>query len=600
MRPRRLLWQIFPPIVLIVVLSLLAISTYTSRSLRAFHAEQKTTELAARAALVKTILESSLTLHDPGRVDDAVKRLGALTSTRITVVSADGEVLGDSSKPPAQMDDHSTRPEIRQAMQGARGSSVRFSETIGEDMLYVALPLRGPGDDTVTVVRTALPLTALAAALEALHRRMAGVGMVIAALAAVFTLVLSSRLSRPLEDLQRAAARFAGGDFSVRLPAQGSAEIAGVAEAMNRMASQLDDRIRAVIEQRNEREAVLAGMTEAVLAVNAGEAVTTLNSAAAELLGVDPGSALGRNVQEVARTPELQRFVATALHSRGPQEADLTLHGGTPRYLQAHGAPLRDSQGTRIGAVIVLNDVTRLRRLENIRSDFVANVSHELKTPITSIKGFIETLADGAVNDPPSAARFLEIAGRQADRLTAIIDDLLSLSRIEQESDDGTLPVAAERVIEILRGALDVCRSKAEAKQIGLDLDCDHSLEASVSAPLVEQAIVNLVDNAVKYSEEGSVVHIDASLEAEELVIRVRDHGCGIEPLHLPRLFERFYRVDKARSRVFGGTGLGLAIVKHIAQAHRGSVEVDSTAGRGTTFSLRLRVSADARTGAAS
>jgi two-component system phosphate regulon sensor histidine kinase PhoR len=236
----------------------------------------------------------------------------------------------------------------------------------------------------------------------------------------------------------------------------------------------------------------------------------------------------------------------------------------------------------------VLDDVTRLRRLENLRRDFVANVSHELKTPITSIKGFIETLQDGALNNEGDARRFLEIMARQADRLNAIIEDLLHLSRVEEEAAQQDIELKEQPLRESLQAALHGCQHKAGARQIPLKLKCETGLCARINAPLLEQAVVNLLDNAIKYSAPGSPVEVEAGQEKDGIAIRVRDGGCGIAAEHLPRLFERFYRVDKARSRQMGGTGLGLAIVKHIAQAHGGRVAVTSRPGEGSVFSLHL------------
>jgi two-component system phosphate regulon sensor histidine kinase PhoR len=355
---------------------------------------------------------------------------------------------------------------------------------------------------------------------------------------------------------------------------------------MNRMAADLDERLRTVVRQRNEQEAVLSSMVEGVIAIDRDERVIAMNKAAARLLDLDPAESVGRGVEEVARNPELQRFAAGALASDIPVEGELVLHRPEICHLQAHGAPIRDGHGRRIGSVLVLNDVTRLKRLETVRSDFVANVSHELKTPITSIKGFLETLADGAVDDPRTARRFLAIALRQADRLNAIIEDLLSLSRIEQEAESGQLPCSLESIREILVGAVEVCRTKAESKNVDLNVHCEDGLRAEVNAPLLEQAVVNLVDNAIKYSDAGSTVDVAAVAHDVSISIVVRDHGSGIEATHLPRLFERFYRVDKARSRTLGGTGLGLAIVKHIAAAHGGTVLVESEPGKGSTFTL--------------
>jgi len=239
--------------------------------------------------------------------------------------------------------------------------------------------------------------------------------------------------------------------------------------------------------------------------------------------------------------------------------------------------------------LIVVHDVTRLRKLENARRDFVANVSHELKTPVTSIKGFVETLVEGAIQDPEHAVEFLKIIGRQADRLGAIIEDLLSLSRIEQETEQGKIHLVGRKIKGILRAAIQACTSRAEEKEISVGLDCSDDLRARVNGPLLEQALINLIDNAVKYSGPGSAVQVAAGMENGQVVVKVVDQGVGIPKEHLPRLFERFYRVDPSRSRKVGGTGLGLAIVKHIAQAHGGKVAVESTPGQGSAFSLFLQ-----------
>ncbi|MEX2561444.1 MAG: ATP-binding protein, partial [Pirellulales bacterium] len=253
-----------------------------------------------------------------------------------------------------------------------------------------------------------------------------------------------------------------------------------------------------------------------------------------------------------------------------------------------HGTALRDAGGHSIGAVIVLNDVSRLRQLENMRRDFAANVSHELKTPVTSIKGFVETLLDGAMRDSQDSERFLRIIARQADRLDSIIEDLLSLSRIEKEGDAADLVLTLAELRGVLESALHDCDSKASERGIRIALSCDDGLQARINPPLLEQAVTNLLDNAIKYSEPAGEVQLSGQTAGGEVLIVVRDQGCGIAEEHLSRLFERFYRVDKARSRKLGGTGLGLAIVKHIVLAHRGQVTVESAPSAGSTFTIHL------------
>jgi len=329
-------------------------------------------------------------------------------------------------------------------------------------------------------------------------------------------------------------------------------------------------------------------MVEGVIAVDMEERIISMNQAAAQMFACNPSAAQGRTIQEVVRNVVLHEFVRNTLSSQKPVEKDIVLHAGDERFIDGHGTVLRDARGKRMGALIVLNDVTRIRRLENVRREFVANVSHEIKTPITAIKGFVETLRDGAVKNQEDAERFLEIIENHAERLEAIIEDLLSLSRIEREAERGEIALVEGQVQDVVQMAVQVCEMSAGAKQIKIEFSCDKDIASKINAPLLEQAIVNLLDNAIKHSGEGSIIRVEATQTAEEIIIDVRDQGCGIEKEHLPRLFERFYRVDKARSRQLGGTGLGLAIVKHITQAHGGQVSVESVPGKGSTFSIRL------------
>jgi two-component system phosphate regulon sensor histidine kinase PhoR len=557
-----------------------------SRTVRELTLAAGRDHLASRAKLAARIIAERGArdgkLEKAADLDPLVDELGALAGARITVVTREGVVLGDSDEDPAAMVNHAERPEIKTALSGEVGSALRWSATVGKEMLYVALPpdpaLGG------AVVRTATPSVTIGTALSAFSSRLLAAAIAIGALGAALALVLSRRVIRPLEDLEVAAARFAAGDLSFRAPATGSEETAHLAQSFNQMASQLDERFRAIAEQRSEQEAVLSSMVEGVLAVDADERVTTMNLAAGRLLGIEPHRALGRSIQEVTRNADIQKFVSNAGRSEDVVECEITLHGPDVRVIQGHGARIRDSRGRRIGTVVVLNNITRMRHLETLRRDFVANVSHELKTPITSIKGFVATLLDGAMDNPQDARRFLEIVARHADRLSSIIDDLLSLSRIEQEDQGETLETARSGVRETVKRAMDTCAETAADRQIRLELDCSEALVGVFNARLVEQAVTNLIDNAIKYSDPGSPVEIAARRVGHATEVAVRDHGVGIEAQHLDRLFERFYRVDKARSRKLGGTGLGLAIVKHIASSAGGHVLAEHTEPRGLTI----------------
>ncbi len=588
MARRRLLWQLYPTYLVIIGIALLAVTWDISGALRSFHAEQTALDLQARARLVESRLRghfSSLKLEE---VDRLCKELGRAASARITVVLPDGRVLGDSEEDPRRMDNHAARPEIVTALGGRVGISTRFSNTLQKDMMYVAVPVAEEGG-IIGTVRIALAATAMDRTLETIYLRLAAGGLLITLVAAALSLVVSRRISRPLEEMTHGARRFARGELGRPLAVSGSLEIAALGETLNHMAAQLDERIRAMARQHNELEGVLSSMSEGVLALDNEERILRVNGAAARWMSIDPGQAQGRRIQEVVRKVELQRFVSQTLASRQPLEGDLVLGAAQgERYLQAHGTPLRDLQNRDIGALVVLNDVTRLRRLETLRRDFVANVSHELKTPVTAIKGSVETLLGGALEDASAAERFLGIVVRQADRLGAIIDDLLALSRVEQDSDQGEIPLEQGAVRPVLEAALQVCQQSADAKGLKINLFCSEQIETRINAPLLEQAVMNLLTNAIKYTSVAGKIVIEAVQFQDQVMIKVQDWGCGIAPEHLPRLFERFYRVDPARSRKLGGTGLGLAIVKHIVQAHGGEVVVHSTPGQGSTFSIVL------------
>lgn len=586
-RKKRLLWQLYPTYLLITLICLLAATWYASRSSRHFFLEQTATDLKARAHLVEKQIAPHLNPLDERAVDLLCKTVGKRASTRITIILPSGRVAGDSEELPEKMDNHADRPEFIGALNTSSSTSMRYSRTLSMNMMYVGIPLKANGK-ILAVVRTSIPVDAIDEAIKSIQIKIAIGGLVVALLAAVLSLIVSRHISRPIEDIKKGAECFARGEFQCVLPTSKTEEIGGLSDAMKKMALELDERINTVMQQRNEIEAMLASMVEGVIAVDMEERVISMNDAAGQMFGCNPSDAQGRSIQELVRNTVLQQFVTRALSSQEPVEKDILLSSNGERFLNGHGTVLRDARGKQIGALIVLNDVTRIRKLEKIRRDFVANVSHEIKTPITAIKGFVETLLDGAVENPDDAKRFLGIIQKHVDRLESIIEDLLSLSRIEREAEREEVELEEEKVKDVLQGAIQACEISTVAKKMVIELICDEDMKARINPPLLEQALVNLLENAVKYSDEGSLVRMETSYTEDQIAISVRDQGCGIDAEHLPRIFERFYRVDKARSRQFGGTGLGLAIVKHIAQAHGGRVSVDSTPGNGSVFSIHL------------
>ena len=587
MHAKRIFWQIYPSYLMITVLSLAAVFMLSSVSISRFYDRQTEEHLTVQALFAG---EQVRDLFGSGQADDLSRiseTLGAKSPARMTLILPDGTVAGDSDKAHAEMGNHRDRPEIRDALAGRAGRAVRYSSTLKQNMMYVAVPVQINGR-VVGVVRTSMPLTEMDQVIAEVRHRIVIGGLIILLAAGLFSLMVSRRISRPLERIRQGAERFARGDFSHRLLSIGSAEIGSLADTMNQMAAQLEERLQTLVKERNQREAVLSSMVEGVLAVDTTGHIISMNRAAAKFFNVfQPGTATGRSIEEVFRNVRLQHFVSDVLEGQETRECELTVQNNETFYLQARGTNLLGVQGARIGAVIVFNDVSRLRRLENLRRDFVANVSHELKTPITSIKGFVETLLDGAAHDPAETERFLKIVVKHADRLNAIIEDLLMLSRLEQEGKEG-MDLHPVRLTRMMYSAAEVCALRAAEKNITIDVQCEKELTATLNPPLIEQALINLIGNAVKYSLDGKTVNVSARPEDGGVVLTVRDEGFGIEEKHLDRLFERFYRIDKGRSRQEGGTGLGLAIVKHIAQAHGGTVSVKSRFGEGSEFSIHL------------
>jgi len=587
MRRRRLLWHLFPSYLLIIVVAVAAVSWYAGLSLRRFYYTQTTSTLEARASLLEERLGPLMGPNRRPELERLVADLSLRSGTRVTVILPSGQVAADSHEDPGAMENHADRPEIRTAMSGEVGRSRRFSHTLEKELVYVAAPVVRDGE-VLGVVRTALPRTALDEELGAVLGRISLAAVVLILFAAAVSLVASRRLAGPIQAMRSAALSFARGDLKHHVPLPHSEELASLAESLNSMATDLDTRIRTITHQRAEQEAVLAGMVEGVIAVDSDERVIALNRAASEMFGVDPETARGRPIQEVIRNTDVHDFAALTLASDGVVEREFSLSAEQERFVQAHGAALRGDQGHRVGAVIVLNDVTRMRRLENVRRDFVANVSHELRTPITSIKGFVETLLDDADRDEESTRRFLSIISRHADRLDAIIEDLLFLSRIEHEGSERGGDFVETPVRGVIASAVESLSPGARERRTTVTVDCGEDIVARVNAQLLEHAVANVLDNAIKYSPEGEHVRVECERREGEVVIRVSDNGPGIPPADVPRIFERFYRVDKARSRELGGTGLGLAIAKHIAQAHDGRITVESVLGKGSSFSIRL------------
>lgn len=583
MARRRFRWHLLPYLVVLPVTVAAAMAVIGSGLLRQL--DQR--EVQRRVRLLAHVFEQQLDLplepQSAEALTERCDRFARVTATRLTLVSADGRVLCDT----APATDEPLGPEIQAALAGRPGVDVRYVAADRRQQVMVAVPIRRQG-----VIAGAVRVAAPGGDGESGIEQLVWAAAAAAALSCLAAWLLSRWAAGPVvrswEAIRREFADVAEGVSPRPVSLDGPAEEAAAVDALNQMLARMQARLEALRQRNDEQEAVLASMVEGVLAVDRDERVISLNQAAARLLGTNLAEVQGRSLPEVIRNTDLRRFAASALGARRAVEGDIVLRAATEVTLQAHGTALRDAAGRTIGAVIVLNDVSRLRQLENMRRDFAANVSHELRTPITSIKGFVETLLDGALRNPDDAERFLRIVARQAERLNNIIEDLLSLSKLERAAETAGIDLSRGPIRDVLQGARHDCEALAAQRQVQVDVDCDEELEARINAPLLQQAVTNLLDNAIKYSETSGRIELLGRWADHEVLILVRDHGCGIAPEHLPRLFERFYRVDKARSRKLGGTGLGLAIVKHIVIAHRGTVSVESVPGQGSTFTIHL------------
>lgn len=532
-------------------------------------------ELARELVLARGLVDAS-----PGAgADSLALLLGRLSGRRATIIRPDGRVIGESSPTPvAEIGNHLERPEVQAALAGEVGWAVRRSETVGEELLYMAVPHPRLG-----VLRLAKPLADVDAALRGVQRGILGVSALAVLIAALLSLGFSVAIARPLQRLAGVARELAAGDLSRRVGEKRTDELGALAQALDTLADQLQRRISQLEGERAETQALIDSMAEGVIALDSGGAVRRANPAAREMFAL-PSEVRGLPPEAVARRPEFLGLVRRVL--RGEQVPAVELVGGDGTALLATAHPLPGG-----GAVVVVLDVSELRRLESVRRDFVANASHELKTPLTAIRGYAETLLDEQLPEE-LRQRFTRVIHTNAERLQRIVDDLLDLSRIES----GGWAIEAEplQLARVVGEAWTAQAPLAEEKGIELRTELGPgAAEVTADAAALHQIFTNLFSNALRYTPPGGSVTVRATRlgpPAPAIQVEVSDTGSGIPSSHLPRIFERFYRVDPARSREEGGTGLGLAIVKHLVEAHGGRVEAASQLGSGTTirFSIPL------------
>jgi two-component system, OmpR family, phosphate regulon sensor histidine kinase PhoR len=598
-------WKVTIGTLLVLACGLLIARSLAIRSLEQEEIVQSGQILEAQTGLVTYGLQPFLTqpgaLSSTPQLQTAVRDLSTRALARVTIVAPDGRVLADSAVSDHQLatlENHLARPEIQQAVATGRGTDLLTSHTTGERTLYLAVSLSGPNQATpAAFLRLGLPMTTFDREVAKLHRDLALAFGIAFLIAVALSVVLAHSVTKPLSDIAIAAQELAKGDLAVRIRTGSRDEVGLLADTLNHMTDQLRTKIDELSEDRAQLLAMLTSMVEGVMVLDRRGRVLQINPALERMFDVTRMEARGHPCSDVFRHPQLDALVSTVLSKRMNEEDEILLHP-SGRRLHIEASVIESDRENDACAVLVFHDMTELRRLEIIRKDFVANVSHELRTPLTSIKGYIEALLDGAKDDPEASTQFLGIILKQSDRLNLILEDLLQLSKIESgqvlfKREPLHIPSVIERTLAMIKPLVD-------KKGHRLVSFVDDNLPAVLGdEDRLTQVLSNLLDNAVKYTPEKGTISVAAhpvSDDADQpavvtaVELSVTDTGMGIPEIDRPRIFERFYRVDKARSRELGGTGLGLAIVRHIVEGMGGRVWAEPNAPTGSRFVVRLPV----------
>jgi two-component system phosphate regulon sensor histidine kinase PhoR len=519
----------------------------------------------------------------PAALEARIVELAAAAGCRYTVVDSAGRVLADSDVPLAdvpRLENHAGRPELRLALAGQVGRSTRHSHTLGRDLVYVAVPM--PDGGPIAAVRAAEPLANVARLSGSLTRLLVGAAALTFVLLGLVLYFVTGRQALRITELARLARGIGAGEGASRAPERPGDEVGRLGAAINRMAGQLEDRLAALERERDQQELILSRMSDGVALLDGGDHVVRSNPSLAEILGSARPPSGGTPFAHVARSPELAEAIRSARDGHRTVECDARLWAPDERLVRATATPLGDADG---GLVLVLRDLSAIERAQRVRQDFVANVSHELRTPLTSLRGYAETLLDGGLLDADNRERFVRVIRDQTERLQDLVEDLLSLAELERADSRLRLEPFDLRALAEAQAAM--FRGAAGRTGLAIAVEPGPPLEVVADRRRLEQVLANLLDNAVKYTERGSV-RVVPGVEGGRVWVEVRDTGPGIPREDQDRVFERFYRVDKARSREQGGTGLGLSIVKHIVQLHGGRVWVTSDPGQGSTFRFEI------------
>ena len=583
---RTIRWRLAIPFALLITAAMVGLSFYVLGLIRNTYQDTLKTNLAAEANLVADSIQPQLgSGPSPAGVQSLVSRYANRLSVRITVVGPSGEVIAESETNPALMDNHLNRPEVAAALKGEESSSIRYSETLGMDMLYVAVPVQSAGK-VLGAARLAVSLQAVESRLASIQKMILLATLIAVLFSILLSFILTSYTITPIRQLTEVARQMTRGEFAASDLAYSQDELGLLNQAFTAMAHQLRDRISALQTEQAKLEAVLTHMTDGVLIVNEDNQVELINPAGQALFQVKAGAATGRSVVEVVRHHQLVELLQKC-QATGEQQITTLEISAEKLFLQAIATSLK--QAMPGSTLLLIQDLTRVRRLETVRQDFISNVSHELRTPLASLKALVETLQEGALEDPPAASRFLSRMETEIDTLTQMVQELLELSRIES----GRVPLRRRLLTpkSLVSHAVERMSMQAERAGLHLVLDCGEDLPlVSADPDRMEQVLVNLLHNAIKFTPPGGDIRVSAVPDHQDVIFQVEDTGVGIPPRDLPRIFERFYKADRARSG--GGTGLGLSISRHIIEAHGGRIWAESLPGKGSTFYFSLPIGA--------
>lgn len=582
MKGSRLFWQLYGAFATLIISTIIIFGLLTVNQIQKQKTEENRSSLELKAKLIRNITLPYLEAEQ--RLPDAdLNRLSSIMGNRITVITADGRVLSDSEVNPETMDNHGNRPEIQQARSREIGMAERFSQTLQKDMQYFALRIDDQSHNK-GYVRVSIPLASINESIYQLRDGILMSALLVGSLALMLSYLFASRLSKPLVRMTEVAKNMAEGDYMQRLPHSSNNEIGELSQALNELAGSSIQRLSTIAEERNQLAAILGGLVEGVIAITGDQRIIHINEAASRMLDLPPVQTSGKLLWEILRNSELIRATEAAIQGEELVQTNLRYLGTS---INLAVVQIRDAENKISGAIIVLHDVTTLERLENIKADFVANASHELKTPIAAIRGMVETIMENPEMPTDDRVRFTSRILKQTMRLGSIVRDLLTLSRF----DSSVVNFESEVVDmnELLVSELDSLSQQAAEHGISLTSEVgDAPLLVKGDEKALSQLISNLTENAIKYTQSGGKVLVTLRRDKNWVLLSVADDGIGIPPREQQRVFERFYRVDKARSTEMGGTGLGLSIVKHIVLVHGGEISLHSEFGVGSDFRVRL------------